>query len=186
MLALNSEAPFFSLPDTVSNQIISLDDFRGCKGLLVMFISRHCPFVKYIKTELAKLGQDYQHKNLGIVAISSNDVVNYPDDSPENLKLMAQEEGFNFPVCYDETQEIAKAYKAACTPDFYLFDHNLKLVYRGQLDDSRPSLNIPVTGKDLRSSIDALLLNKSIEIEQKPSVGCNIKWKLGNEPEYFN
>lgn len=186
MLALNSDAPFFSFPDTISDKIISLDDFRGCKGLLVMFISRHCPFVKHIKTELAKLGHDYQDKNLGIVAISSNDVVNYPDDSPDNLKLMAQEEGFNFPVCYDETQAIAKAYKAACTPDFYLFDSNLKLVYRGQLDDSRPSLNIPVTGKDLRSSIDALLLDQSIEIEQKPSVGCNIKWKLGNEPEYFN
>ncbi|WP_026102010.1 thioredoxin family protein [Geminocystis herdmanii] len=186
MLVLNSDAPFFSLLDTVSDKIISLDDFRECKGLLVMFISRHCPFVKHIKTELAKLGYDYQDKNLGIVAISSNDVVNYPDDSPDNLKLMAQEEGFNFPICYDENQDIAKAYKAACTPDFYLFDHNLKLVYRGQLDDSRPSLNIPVTGKDLRSSIDALLLDQSIEIEQKPSVGCNIKWKLGNEPEYFN
>jgi len=185
-LALDSDAPFFSLPDTVSHKIISLDDFRECKGLLVMFISRHCPFVKHIKTELAKLGHDYQDKNLGIVAISSNDVVNYPDDSPENLKLMAEEEGFNFPVCYDETQAIAKAYKAACTPDFYLFNSDLKLVYRGQLDDSRPSLNIPVTGKDLRSSIDTLLSGKSIDIEQKPSVGCNIKWILGNEPEYFN
>lgn len=186
MLALNSDAPYFSLPDTVSNKIVSLDDFRQCKGLLVMFISCHCPFVKYIKTELTKLGHDYQNQNLGIVAISSNDVANYPDDSPENLKLMAEKEGFNFPICYDETQAIAKAYKASCTPDFYLFDGNLKLVYRGQLDDSRPSLNIPVTGKDLRSSIDALLSGKSIEIEQKPSIGCNIKWKLGNEPEYFN
>lgn len=177
MLPLGTDAPNFSLCDVVSNDIISLQNFHGYKGLLIMFISCHCPFVKYIKKELTNIGNDYKNKNLGIVAISSNDIINYPDDSPKNLKLMVEEEGFNFPICYDETQEIAKNYQAACTPDFYLFDHNLKLVYRGQLDDSRPSLDIPVTGKDLRTAIDALLSNQPINIEQKPSVGCNIKWK---------
>lgn len=177
MLPLGTMASDFSLPDVTSDKIISLKDFQGYKGLLIMFISRHCPFVKHIKTELANIGNDYNNKNLGIVAISSNDIINYPDDSPTNLKLMAQEEGFNFPICYDETQKIAKNYQAACTPDFYLFDHDFGLVYRGQLDDSRPSLNIPVTGKDLRTAIDALLTNQPINIEQKPSVGCNIKWK---------
>jgi peroxiredoxin len=177
MLPLGTIAPNFSLPDVVSDKIISLTDFQDYKGLVIMFISRHCPFVKHIKTELANLGNDYKNQNLAIIAISSNDIINYPDDSPENLKLMAKEEGFNFPICYDETQEIAKNYQAACTPDFYLFDHDLKLVYRGQLDDSRPSLNIPVNGKNLRTAIDALLTNQPIDIEQKPSVGCNIKWK---------
>lgn len=185
MLSLGSIAPDFSLPDTVSEKIISLSDFQGCKGLLVMFICQHCPFVKHIQTELANIGKDYLKQNLAIVAISSNDVENYPDDSPEKLKEMAEKEGFNFPLCYDETQEVAKAYQAACTPDFYLFDGDFKLVYRGQLDDSRPSLNIPVTGKDLRSAIELLLDNKPIEGEQKPSLGCNIKWKKGNEPSYY-
>lgn len=177
MLPLGTDASDFTLADTISGKIISLKDFHGCKGLLVMFISRHCPFVQHIKAELANIGHDYCDKNLGIVAIASNDIINYPDDSPTNLKLMAEEEGFNFPICYDETQAVAKAYQAACTPDFYLFDEDLKLVYRGQLDDSRPSLNIPVTGKDLRTAIEALLKNQPINIEQKPSVGCNIKWK---------
>ena len=185
MLSLGTDAPNFSLPDTVTQKTINLSDFSDRKGLLVMFICQHCPFVIHIKSQLAKLGQDYVSKNLGIVAISSNDVENYPDDSPEKLKAMAEEFSFNFPVCYDETQEVAKAYQAACTPDFFLFDSNLKLAYRGQLDDSRPSLDIPVTGKDLRSAIDALLANQSIPEEQKPSLGCNIKWKVGNEPEYY-
>jgi peroxiredoxin len=185
MLSLGTQAPEFSLPDTVSGKTISLHDFSGCQGLLVMFICQHCPFVIHVKSELAKLGQDYISQNIGIVAISSNDVANYPDDSPEKLKAMAEEYSFNFPVCYDETQEVAKAYQAACTPDFYLFDRNFKLVYRGQLDDSRPSLDIPVTGKDLREAMEGLLANQPISPEQKPSLGCNIKWKLGNEPDYY-
>ena len=185
MLSLGTKAPEFNLPDTVSGKTISLNDFSDRQGLLVMFICQHCPFVIHVKSELAKLGEDYLPKNLGIVAISSNDVENYPEDSPEKLKAMAEEYSFNFPVCYDETQEVAKAYQAACTPDFFLFDRDLKLAYRGQLDDSRPSLDIPVTGKDLRDAIDSLLANKPIPEPQKPSLGCNIKWKAGNEPEYY-
>ncbi len=185
MLSLGTQAPEFSLPDTVSGGTISLENFDDCQGLLVMFICQHCPFVIHVKPELAKLGQDYIPKNLGIVAISSNDVENYPQDSPEKLKAMAIEYNFNFPVCYDQNQKVAKAYQAACTPDFYLFDRDFKLVYRGQLDDSRPSLDIPVTGHDLRNAIDALLSDQSITSEQKPSLGCNIKWKPGNEPEYY-
>ncbi len=182
MLPLGTKAPDFSLMDTVSGENISLANFKGKKGLLVMFICQHCPFVKHVKNELARIGLDYIPQNLGIVAISANDVENYPDDSPENLKLMAEKEGFNFPVCYDETQEVAKSFQAACTPDYYLFDSKFQLVYRGQLDDSRPSLDIPVTGEDLRDAIKCLLDDKPISEEQKPSLGCNIKWKKGNEP----
>ena len=185
MLPLGTAAPEFQLPDVVSGKTISLDTFTGSQALLVMFICQHCPFVKHIKSELAKIGQDYSQQPLGIVAISANDVANYPDDSPEKLKQMAEKFSFNFPVCYDESQEVSKAYTAACTPDFFLFDRDNKLAYRGQLDDSRPSTDIPVTGKDLRSAIDAVLQDKKIEVEQKPSIGCNIKWKPGNEPEYF-
>jgi peroxiredoxin len=185
MLSLGTIAPDFILPDTVSETVISLDNFRDCKGLLVMFICQHCPFVIHVKSELSNLGKDYIPQNLGIVAISSNDVENYPEDSPEKLKAMAEEYEFNFPVCYDETQEVAKAYQAACTPDFYLFDQDFKLVYRGQLDDSRPSLNIPVTGSDLRNAMDALLSSQPISTNQKPSLGCNIKWKKNNEPAYY-
>ena len=185
MLALGAQAPYFNLPDAISGNNISLDDFSHKKGLLVMFICQHCPFVKHVQSELAKLGRDYLDQNLGIVAISSNDVTTHPNDSPHDLKLMAESEGFDFPFCYDESQEVAKAYKAACTPDFFLFDHQQKLVYRGQLDDSRPSNNQPVTGKDLRNAIDLVLSGKEIPSAQKPSVGCNIKWKAGNEPEYF-
>ena len=185
MLPIGPQAPSFSLPEVVTGKTISLDNFTNKKGLLVMFICQHCPFVKHVKAELANLGKDYLAQDLGIVAISANDVANYPDDSPDNLKLMAETEGFNFPVCYDETQEVAKAYKAACTPDFFLFDAQHKLVYRGQLDDSRPSNNQPVTGKDLRKAIELVLVGKEVPSAQKPSVGCNIKWKQGNEPEYF-
>ncbi len=185
MLPLGIAAPEFQLPDVVSGKTISLDTFTGSQALLVMFICQHCPFVKHIKSELAKIGQDYSQQPLGIVAISANDVANYPDDSPEKLKQMAEKFSFNFPVCYDESQEVSKAYTAACTPDFFLFDRDNKLAYRGQLDDSRPSTDIPVTGKDLRSAIDAVLQDRKIEVEQKPSIGCNIKWKPGNEPEYF-
>ena len=184
MLALGTAAPEFELQDVVSGDTVSLADFSDRQALLLMFICQHCPFVKHVQDELARIGQDYDQQ-LGIVAISANDVANYPDDSPEKLKQMAQELNFNFPVCYDESQEVSKAYTAACTPDFFLFDAAGKLAYRGQLDDSRPSTNIPVTGKDLRQAIDALLQGKKVDFEQKPSIGCNIKWKPGNEPNYF-
>lgn len=184
MLALGTTAPKFHLPDVVSGEIISLATFSGNKALLMMFICQHCPFVKHIQSELAKIGHDYGDR-LGIVAISANDVANYPDDSPQKLKEMAQELNFNFPVCYDESQSVSKSYTAACTPDFFLFDSSSKLVYRGQLDDSRPSNGVPVTGKDLRQAIDAMLQDREINFEQKPSIGCNIKWKPGNEPDYF-
>ena len=185
MLALGTAAPDFQLPDVVSGKILSLTDFDRAEALLVMFICQHCPFVKHIQLELARIGQDYNQQSLEIVAISANDVANYPDDSPEKLKAMAQELGFNFPVCYDETQAVSKAYTAACTPDFFLFNSDRQLAYRGQLDDSRPSTDIPVTGKDLRQAIEQVIQGKEVKFEQKPSIGCNIKWKPGNEPEYF-
>lgn len=185
MLALGTAAPEFQLPDVVSGETISLATFFGSKALLLMFICQHCPFVKHVQAELAKIGHDYGDRPLDIVAISANDVANYPDDSPQKLKQMAQELNFNFPVCYDESQSVSKSYTAACTPDFFLFDSANKLVYRGQLDDSRPSNGIPVTGQDLRQAIDAVLQDRAIDFEQKPSIGCNIKWKPGNEPDYF-
>ena len=185
MLSLGTQAPDFRLPDVVSDQIISLANFEDKTALLLMFICCHCPFVKHIQQEIAKLGQDYQDQSLGIIAISANDISKYPDDSPENIKLMAQKLGFNFPFCYDETQEVAKSYTAACTPDFFLFNNLRKLVYRGQFDDSRPSNQIPVTATDLRQAIDYVLADKLIDFAQKPSIGCNIKWKPGNEPDYF-
>ena len=185
MLDLGTKAPDFKLPDVVSGNTISLNTFSDRKALLVMFICRHCPFVKHVQQELAKIGKDYADRSLAIVAISANDVANYPDDSPENLKKMAQELDFNFSLCYDETQEVAKTYTAACTPDFFLFDRNRILVYRGQLDGSRPNNDIPVTGKDLRSAFDAVLDDNEVNLDQKPSIGCNIKWKPGKEPAYF-
>ncbi|MBF2004176.1 MAG: thioredoxin family protein [Chlorogloeopsis fritschii C42_A2020_084] len=185
MLPIGTQAPDFNLPDVVFQQTISLSTFADKKALLVMFICRHCPFVKHVQAELAKLGQDYFQSDLGIVAISANDVNNYPDDAPDSLKTMVKELGFQFPLCYDESQETAKTYTAACTPDFFLFDSDRKLVYRGQLDDSRPSNNKPVTGADLRAAIEAVLANKAVNPDQKPSIGCNIKWKPGNEPSYF-
>ncbi|MBK1987862.1 thioredoxin family protein [Sphaerospermopsis aphanizomenoides BCCUSP55] len=184
MLPIGTKAPDFHLPEVVSGEIISLDAFADKKALLFMFICRHCPFVKHIQTELAQLGKDYFNTDLGIVGISANDAQNYPNDAPESLKEMSIELGFNFPLCYDETQATAKAYTAACTPDFFLFDHQRKLVYRGQLDDSRPSNKKPVTGADLRAAIEAVLADQPVTSEQKPSVGCNIKWKPGNEPNY--
>ena len=185
MLALGTAAPDFRLPDVVSGQTVSLNTFTGKSALLVMFICRHCPFVKHIQTELAQLGQDYGARNLGIVAISANDAENYPEDAPDRLKAMAQELGFSFPLCYDEPQAVAKAYTAACTPDFFLFDADRKLAYRGQLDESRPGNGLPVTGKDLRQAIEALLGQGTTEPDQKPSIGCNIKWKPGNAPDYY-
>ncbi len=185
LLDLGAPAPDFRLPDVISGQSVSLERFADKKALVVMFICRHCPYVQHVKEELARLGRDYAGKSVGIVAISSNDATQYPDDRPERLRAMAQELGFNFPLCYDETQEVAKAYAAACTPDFYVFDQDRRLVYRGQLDDSRPGNGIPVTGRDLRAAIEAVLEGRAVSAEQKPSLGCNIKWKPGNEPPYF-
>jgi peroxiredoxin len=185
MLPLGTIAPDFQLLDVVSGETISLETFVDSRALLVMFICQHCPFVKHLEEELAKIGKDYRDRSLGIVAISANDVTNYPQDSPAKLKKMAQRLNFNFPICYDETQAVAKTYTAACTPDFFLFDADNRLVYRGQLDESRPSSNIPVTGKDMRRAIESVLSGKIVDLEQKPSIGCNIKWKPGNEPEYF-
>jgi len=169
----------------VSGRTITLESFSGDKALLVMFVCRHCPFVKHVQHELARLGTDFRGRGLGLVAISANDRVGYPDDAPEQLRAMAVELGFNFPYCFDEPQETAKAYTAACTPDFFLFDGQRKLVYRGQLDDSRPESGIPVTGRDLRVAIEAALAGKPAVSNQRPSLGCNIKWKPGNEPSYF-
>ncbi len=185
MLDLGTQAPHFELEDVVTGQKITPDKAAKSKGLLVMFICKHCPYVKHVEQELARIGHDYADKDIGIVAISSNDSKNYPEDAPEQLKAQAKQVGFNFPYCFDETQEVAKAYTAACTPDLFLFDGDLKLVYRGQLDDSRPGNDKPVTGKDLRAAIDALLSAKKIDEDQKPSAGCNIKWKSGNEPPYY-
>lgn len=186
MQPLGMQAPDFCLMDVVSGRKYSLDDFRNKKALLVMFICRHCPFVKHIQKELAIIGIDYLEKNIGLIAISANDEENYPEDSPDNLKKQAQELGFNFPYLYDEMQNVAKNFTAACTPDFFLFDKSRKLVYRGQLDDSRPGkIWIKTDGRDLRRAIDALLADKDIPKDQKPSIGCNIKWRLGNEPPYF-
>lgn len=184
MLALGTLAPDFNLPDVVSGNMVSLDDFKGKKALLTMFICRHCPYVQHVKEEIAKIGQDYRDKDIGIVAISANDINSYPQDSPQSLKEMARELNFSFPYLYDKSQEIAKAYTAACTPDFFLFDKDKKLVYRGQLDDSRPGNNLPPTGKDLRGAIHEVLEDKPVNPNQKPSIGCNIKWKSGNEPSY--
>jgi peroxiredoxin len=176
MLPLGTSAPGFSLPDT-EGKIVSLDDFTEAKGILVIFMCNHCPFVKHILDGLVELIKDYQRKSIAVVGINSNDVVNYPDDSPEMMAKAAKESGFSFPYLYDETQEVAKAYRAACTPDFFLFDSDKTLVYRGQMDDSRPGNGIPVTGADLTAAIDAVLEGKPVSEEQKPSIGCNIKWK---------
>jgi peroxiredoxin len=185
MRLLGTPAAEFSLPDVVSGRTITLASFKDRRALLVMFICRHCPFVKHVQNELARLGIDYRGRDLGIVAISSNDVANHPDDAPHHLKEMATELGFTFPLCYDETQEVAKAFAAACTPDLFLFNEARELVYRGQLDDSRPESGKPVTGSDLRAAIDATLANRPIDADQRPSLGCNIKWKPGNEPRLF-
>ncbi len=177
MLALGTKAPDFSLFDTVSGKTLSLEAVKGEKGTVVMFICNHCPFVIHVNPEIAKLGREYQSKGIGFVAISSNDVVNYPQDGPDLMTKTAKNEGYTFPYLYDETQKVAKAYDAACTPDFYLFDDTLELVYRGQLDDSRPGNGLPLNGSDLRTAMDSLLMEAPIEENQKPSIGCNIKWK---------
>jgi peroxiredoxin len=178
-LELGSDAPGFALRDVVTGETIRLNDFRGQKGLLVMFICTHCPYVKHVEKGLAALGADYDGQPIGIVAISSNDAKTYPDDGPDGLKQQAQRLGFRFPYLYDETQDVAKAYHAACTPDFFLFDGEMKLAYRGQFDGSRPGSGVPVTGQDLRAAMDAVIAGKPLPKEQKPSIGCNIKWKGG-------
>ena len=177
MLELGTTAPDFALTDAVSSKTVRRDDFRGKKGLLVMFICAHCPFVKHIEKELGKFSKDYAAQPIGIVAISANDVATHPADNPAGLKKQAETFGFTFPYLYDESQAVARAYDAACTPDIYLFDDKFKLVYRGQFDSSRPGNNIPVTGQDLRAALDAVLAGKSVSRDQNPSIGCNIKWK---------
>lgn len=176
MLQLGTTAPDFALPDVVTGKTVRRDDFRGQKGLLVMFICTHCPYVKHIEKGLAELGGEYAGK-LGIVAISSNDAENYPDDNPEGLEAQAQRLRFKFPYLYDESQQVARAYDAACTPDIYLFDKEFKLVYRGQFDGSRPGNGVPITGQDLRAALDAVLRGEKPGADQKASIGCNIKWK---------
>jgi peroxiredoxin len=184
MLPLGTAAPTFSLPN-IDGKTVSLKDVTGQKGLLVMFICNHCPFVKHLRVGLADFGRTYHDKGLAIVGISSNDVAAHPDDSPEKMKAEAASAGYTFPYLYDESQAVAHAYHAACTPDFFLFDKDLKLVYRGQFDASRPGNGIPVTGVDLRNAADAVLAGKPIPEPQRPSIGCNIKWKSGKEPAYF-
>jgi peroxiredoxin len=181
LLPLGTVAPPFALRDVVSGQVYSLDSFAGKTALLVMFICRHCPYVVHVEQEIAKIGRDYTDTGLGIIGISSNDPAQYPEDAPPRLKEMAERLAFNFPFCFDETQDVAKAYRAACTPDFYLFDQERRLVYRGQLDDSRPGSNKPVTGRDLRAAIDAVLGGKPVDGKQKASIGCSIKWKNRQE-----
>ena len=177
MVELGSRAADFGLPDVVTGKTVTREAAAGPKGLLAMFICRHCPFVKHVQDELAALGRDYQKSGVGIVAISANDAATHPGDRPESLAAMARELGFTFPYLYDESQDVARAYDAQCTPDFFLYDSQGKLIYRGQLDDSRPGNDVPVTGKDLRAALDALIAGKSISAEQRPSIGCNIKWK---------
>lgn len=179
MLALGTKAPDFQLPEVTSGETIGLERFQDKKALLVMFICRHCPFVKHVQGELARLGRDYAAKPLGIVAISSNDAEAYPDDSPESLRAMAAELGFTFPFCYDESQETARAYSAACTPDFFLFDQDRKLAYRGELDGSRPGNQVAVNGRELRAAIENVLKGRAADSNQRPSIGCNIKWRAG-------
>jgi peroxiredoxin len=184
MLPLGTKAPDFRLPDT-TGKMVSLADFAGAKALLVAFICNHCPYVKHIRAGLAQLARDYMSRGVAMVGISSNDIENYPQDSPRKMAEEAKAAGYLFRYLYDETQDVAKAYRAACTPDFYLFDGEQRLAYRGQFDDSRPGNNAPVTGKDLRAALDAILAGKPVPSNQKASIGCNIKWKPGHEPEYF-
>ena len=185
MLPLGTLAPDFELPN-VDGRMVGLAEAAGPQGTVVMFICNHCPFVKHVADHLAMVARDYASRGIGFVAISSNDVAAHPADSPEQMVREAEDRGYLFPYLYDETQEVAKAYHAACTPDFYLFDAKRKLAYRGQLDSSRPGNDLPVTGSDLRGAIDALLAGRPPRDDQKPSIGCNIKWKAGHEPPYFH
>ncbi len=185
MLPLGTSAPDFQLPD-YDGKVVSLGDFKGRKGLLVIFMCNHCPYVKHVAPELAKIADEYQAKGVAVVGISSNDITAHPDDAPDKMKVEAAQQGYRFPYLYDADQKIAAAYRAACTPDFFLFDANHKLVYRGQMDETRPKQGAVPNGKDLRAALDALLSGSEIPQPQRPSIGCNIKWKPGKEPEYFN
>jgi len=185
MLPLGTTAPDFALPDVVGGKIISSGDFKKSPAMLVMFICNHCPYVKHVQAGLALMAKDFQARGLGVVAISSNDAKNYPDDGPKQMREEARRAGYTFPYLYDETQTVARAYRAACTPDFFLFDGQRKLVYRGQMDDARRANDLPVTGRSLREAVEAVLTGKPISPDQVPSLGCSIKWKPGNEPEYF-
>lgn len=185
MLELGTEAPDFSLPDTVSGETVSLSDYADKKGVLVMFICNHCPYVQHVREELARIGKDYADSDIGVVAICSNDSDNYPGDSPEAMEAEAEQHGYVFPYLHDEDQSVAKAYSAMCTPDFFLFGPDRKLVYRGRMDGSRPNTGVPVTGEELRAALDAVLAGQPLPDEQLPSMGCSIKWKPGNEPAYI-
>jgi peroxiredoxin len=185
MLSLGTVLPDFTLPDTVSGKRVSAADARGAKGTLVMFLCNHCPFVKHVLAEVGRVGADAVDQGLGVVAISSNDAESYPDDSPEKMRDLARAKGWKFPYLHDESQAVAKAFQAACTPDFFLFDADARLVYRGQLDGSRPGNHLPVDGRDLRTAMHVLLEGGRVPEDQTPSVGCNIKWKPGNEPDWF-
>ena len=185
MMPLGTNAPDFVLPDTVSGKTISLADFKNSPALLVAFICNHCPYVKHVQAGLAQLAKDFQARGVGVVGISANDAANYPDDSPEKMREEAARAGYTFPYLYDESQSVARAYRAACTPDFFLFDGTSRLVYRGQMDDARRANNLPVTGASLRAAVDAVLARRAVSENQIPSLGCNIKWKPGQEPEYF-
>ncbi|MCE5266542.1 MAG: thioredoxin family protein [Planctomycetaceae bacterium] len=184
MLPLGTIAPGFSLPDT-SGKIVSLSDLDSAPALLVVFMCNHCPYVKHVAAGLTKLAAEYQRRGVAVVGINANDVAAFPEDSPTNMAEEAKHRGYTFPYLYDETQAVAKAYRAACTPDFYLFDRERRLVYRGQMDSSRPGSSVPVTGEDLRAAIDAVLAGQPVSSHQRASLGCNIKWKPGNEPDYF-
>jgi peroxiredoxin len=184
MLPLGTKAPEFKLPDT-NGKIVSSGDFQNAQALLVVFMCNHCPYVKLIRAGLAELGRDYQSRGVAMVGINSNDTVKYPADNAAQMKLEVEAAGYTFPYLLDETQEVAKAYRAACTPDIFLFDAQQKLVYRGQFDSSRPGNGQPVTGRDIRAALDAVLAGKAVAATQTPSIGCNIKWKPGNAPDYF-
>ena len=179
MLPLGTQIPAFSLPNSVDGRMVSPEDYKGAVALVVMFICNHCPFVKHVMKELGALAGDYAPKRVGFIAINANDVAAYPDDAPDRMKELAQAEGWSFPFLYDETQEVAKAFQAACTPDFYVFGAEQRLIYRGQLDDSRPGNDVPVTGRDIRAALDAVLAGKEVPKDQNPSIGCNIKWRMG-------
>jgi len=184
MAPLGMKAPQFRLTDVISGRTVSLDDSKAAPALLVMFICNHCPYVRHVREHLAHLVREYQARGLAVVGISSNDASQFPDDGPEGMKEEARTVGYTFPYLYDESQAVAKEYRAACTPDFFVFDKDRRLVYRGQMDDSRPSNGRPVTGKDLRAALDAVLAGRSVPADQRPSMGCNIKWKEKNAPEY--
>ncbi|TCW41553.1 peroxiredoxin [Laceyella sacchari] len=177
MFPLGATAPSFTLPDVVSNQEVSLEALKSDVATVIMFICNHCPYVKHVQKQLVQLANDYLPKGVAFIAISSNDAVQYPEDGPDNMKKVAEEFQYPFPYLYDESQQVAKAYQAACTPDFYIFDGKLSCVYRGQLDDSRPGNGLPVTGSYIRAALDSILNNEPIQVQQKPSIGCNIKWK---------